>query len=175
MVAAVLWPHRWRSWVLLLSFCWQQLWMGMPGAGTTPGRALVNIRGKSIIKPSFPACRSMIATARPMANRERAAGWDWAPIPRIRRVRGMYPTDGMIAGLAASTFPVFKPLSISLNLPNISQHEAAGVCCTANFASMKSLTSPLLFCAKGSAPAAVGRRRSVLLGRRRTKLCPPEV
>jgi hypothetical protein len=72
----------------------------------------------------------------------------------------MYLTDRIIAGLAASTFPVFKPLSISLYLPNISQREAAGVCCTANFASLKSLTSPLLFCAKASA-SCCSRKASI--------------
>jgi hypothetical protein len=43
--------------------------------------------------PNLLALRSMIATARPMANRERAAGWDWVLIPRIRKARAIRPTD----------------------------------------------------------------------------------
>ncbi len=53
----------------------------------------MNIHGRNIIKSNLLALRSMIATARPMANRERAAGWDWVLIPRIRKARAIRPTD----------------------------------------------------------------------------------
>ncbi len=57
-------------------------------ASTTTGYERVNIRGGGITKSNLPACRSMIATAKPMVNPERAAEWSWVPIPHILKAPG---------------------------------------------------------------------------------------